>query len=89
MEKEMSINRFSINDLLEYSVLMYDDGTIRLFYSSPQEISVEESVIRIGSLQVINRNEIVSIMSYNDILKITLVDGKIVELQIVKKVLSI
>lgn len=85
----MSINRFSINDLLEYSVLMYDDGTIRLFYSYPQEISVEESVIRIGSLQVINRNEIVSIMSYNDILKITLVDGKIVELQIVKKVLSI
>ena len=89
MEKEMSINRVSINDLSQYSVLMYDDGTIRLFYSSPQEISVEKSVIRIGSMQVINRNEVVSIMSYNDILEITLVDGKIVELQIVKKALSI
>lgn len=89
MEKEMSINRVSINDLSQYSVLMYDDGTICLFYSSPQEISVEKSVIRIGSMQVINRNEVVSIMSYNDILEITLVDGKIVGLQIIKKVLSI
>ena len=89
MEKEMSINRVSINDLSQYSVLMYDDGTICLFYSSPQEILVEKSVIRIGSMQVINRNEVVSIMSYNDILEITLVDGKIVELQIIKKVLSI
>ena len=89
IEKEMSINRVSINDLSQYSVLMYDDGTICLFYSSPQEISVEKSVIRIGSMQVINRNEVVSIMSYNDILEITLVDGKIVGLQIIKKVLSI
>lgn len=29
---------------------MYDDGTIRLFYSFPQDILIEDSVIRIGSL---------------------------------------
>lgn len=53
----MSEKIISIDDLSKYRVLMYDDSTIRLFYSYPQEVTVENSVIRIGNLQVINRNE--------------------------------
>lgn len=61
---------------------MYDDGTIRLFYSFPQDISIEDSVIRIGSLQVINRNEIFNIIRDEDMVRVKLKNGTSIEIQL-------
>lgn len=78
----MSEKIISINDLSKYRVLMYDDSTIRLFYSYPQEITVEDSVIRIGNLQVINRNEICHITRDSDMVHVKLMNGTEIELQL-------
>ena len=61
---------------------MYDDGIIRLFYSFPQDISIEDSVIRIGSLQVIKRNEIFDITLDDDMVRVKLKNGTSIEIQL-------
>lgn len=78
----MSAKIISMDDLSEYRVLMYDDSTIRLFYSYPQEVTVEDSVIRIGNLQVINRNEICNITRDSDMGHVKLMNGTDIELQL-------
>lgn len=78
----MSAKIISMDDLSEYRVLMYDDSTIRLFYSYPQEVTVEDSVIRIGNLQVINRNEICNITRDSDMVHVKLMNGTDIELQL-------
>ena len=78
----MSAKIILIDDLSEYIVLMYDDSTIRLFYSYPQEITVEDSVIRIGNLQVINRNELCNITRDSDKVHVKLKSGTDIELQL-------
>lgn len=78
----MSKSNILLYNLSEYRVLMYDDGTIRLFYSLPQDISIEDSVIRIGSLQVINRNEICDIIRDDDMVRVKLKNGTSVEIQL-------
>lgn len=78
----MTKSNILIDDLSEYRVLMYDDSTIRLFYSYPQEITVENSVIRIGNLQVINRNEICNITRDSDKVLVKLMNGTDIELQL-------
>lgn len=78
----MTKSNILIDGLSEYRVLMYDDSTIRLFYSYPQEIAVEDSVIRIGNLQVINRNEVCNITRDSDIMHVKLKSGVDIELQL-------
>lgn len=78
----MSVSISIINNLSEYRVLMYDDSTIRLFYSYPQEVTVEDSVIRIGNLQVINRNEICNITRDSDMVHVKLMNGTDIELKL-------
>lgn len=78
----MTKSNILIDDLSEYRVLMYDDSTIRLFYSYPQDITVEDSVVRIGNLQVINRNEICSIIHDSDKMHVKLMNGTDIELQL-------
>ena len=78
----MSAKIISMDDLSEYRVLMYDDSTIRLFYSYPQEVTVEDSVIRIGGGQVINRNEICNITRDSDMVHVKLMNGTDIELQL-------
>lgn len=78
----MTVNNILIKDLSECKALMYDDGTICLFYSFPQEISVEDSLIRIGSMQVINRNEICDILRCDDLVYIHLKDNTVIQLKI-------
>ena len=46
----MSKSNILLYNLSEYRALMYDFGTIRFFYSFSQDILIEDSVIRIGSL---------------------------------------
>ena len=77
----MSKSNILLYNLSEYRALMYDDGTIRLFYSFPQDILIEDSVIRIGSLQVINRNEICDIIR-DDMVRVKLKNGTSVEIQL-------
>ena len=78
----MTKSNILIDDLSEYRVLMYDDSTIRLFYSYPQDITVEDSVVRIGNLQVINRNEICNITRDSDKVLVKLMNGTDIELQL-------
>ena len=78
----MNKSNILLCNLSEYRALMYDDGTIRLFYSFPQDISIEDSVIRIGSLQVINRNEICDIIRDDDMVRVKLKNGTSVEIRL-------
>ena len=81
----MTKTNILIDDLSKYRVLMYDDSTIRLFYSYPQEVTVENSVIRIGNLQVINRNELCHITRDSDMVHVKLMNGTDIELQLETK----
>ena len=78
----MSKSNILLCNLSEYRALMYDDGIIRLFYSFPQDISIEDSVIRIGSLQVINRNEIFDIIRDDDMVRVKLKNGTSIEIRL-------
>ena len=78
----MTKSNILIDYLSEYRVLMYDDSTIRLFYSYPQDITVEDSVVRIGNLQVINRNEICNITRDSGKVHVKLKNGTDIELQL-------
>ena len=78
----MSKSNILLYNLSEYRALMYDDGIIRLFYSFPQDISIEDSVIRIGSLQVIKRNEIFDITLDDDMVRVKLKNGTSIEIQL-------
>lgn len=75
----------SINELSKYRALMYDNEIIRIIYSFPQKILVEHSIIRVGSLQVINRNEICDITRDGDCIYVKLKGGAVIELQLETK----
>lgn len=75
----------SIDELSEYRALMYDNEIIRIIYSFPQKILVERTIIRVGSLQVINRNEICDITRDGDFIHVKLKSGAVIELQIETK----
>lgn len=75
----------SINELSKYRALMYDNKIIRIIYSFPQKILVERTIIRVGSLQVINRNEICDITRDGDFIYVKLKSGAVIELQLETK----
>lgn len=72
----------TITDLKEYRVFMYDDGNIGLFYNYLQKISIVSSVIRIGSLQVINSSNICNITRDYDIVHVNMCDGTFIQMEL-------
>lgn len=72
----------TITDLKEYRVFMYDDGNIGLFYNFPQKVSIVSSVIRIGSLQVINSSNICNITRDYDIVHVNMCDGTFIQMKL-------
>lgn len=79
----MSENRVSVKELITYRITMFDDGNIRLFYSHPQDVFIEDTVIRIGSLQIIPLKNIQKIIRDDDRVHICLKDESVIQLQIV------
>lgn len=75
----------SINELSKYRALMYDNEIIRIIYSFPQKILIERAIIRVGSLQVINRNEICDITRDGDFIYVKLKSGAVIKLQLETK----
>lgn len=61
---------------------MYDDGNIGLFYNFPQKISIVSSVIRIGSLQVINSSNICNITRDYDIVHVNMCNGTVIQIKL-------
>lgn len=72
----------TITDLKEYRGFMYDDGNIGLFYNFPQKISIVSSVIRIGSVQVINSSNICNITRDYDIVHVNMCDGTFIQMKL-------